>query len=106
MKSTQLKSLSTFDKKSDRLIKIFKQYPEIKSAYVIAVDKDSDESDLDIMINYVRGTSFFTLSGLQYDIEQLFGDLNVNLLNEKHYRNKVARTKVKRLWHYQQRHCS
>lgn len=104
MKSSQLTSSKVLDKKSERLTKIFRQYPEIKSAYVIASDKNMEASDLEIMISYSRGTSLFALSGLQYDIDQLFLDLNVNLISERRYRKKVSRSKSKMRWYYQQTH--
>ncbi|MDO5667188.1 MAG: hypothetical protein Q4G44_05135 [Alcaligenaceae bacterium] len=105
MKSSQLKSFWVLDKKRERLTKIFKQYPEIKSAQVFGADKNSEEVGLDILISYSRGTSLFSLSGLQYDIEQLFDGLHVNLISQRRYRANAARAKSKMAWLYQQENC-
>ena len=72
----------------DKLIDVFSKYPEIKKAQVfgsVARGEDTENSDLDIMITYPAGTCLFTLGGLQYDIEELFPTLKVDLINERHY---------------------
>lgn len=107
MKNSQLSSSNALEKKRERLRNILKQYPEIKRAEVFAPMKsveNNEEADVDIMISYARGTSLFALRGLQYDIEQLFAGLNVNLMSERRYRANAGRAKSTMRWFYQQEH--
>ncbi|WP_439327719.1 nucleotidyltransferase family protein [Lonepinella sp. BR2357] len=67
---------------------IFQKYPDIQQAYIfgsVARGDDTEKSDLDIMLHYPKGMNLFVLGGLQDDIEQLFPNLKIDLINARHY---------------------
>ncbi|MGK6312566.1 nucleotidyltransferase family protein [Neorhizobium sp. DT-125] len=48
----------------------------------VARGEDGPDSDIDILVDALPGSTLFTLGGLQYELEQMFGGIKVDLLTE------------------------
>ena len=46
----------------------------------VARGEDGPDSDIDILVDALPGSTLFSLGGLQYELEQLFGGIKVDLL--------------------------
>ncbi len=69
------------------------RYPTIANPRVfgsVLHGDDTDESDLDLLVDALPGTSLFTLGGLQSELESMLGvPVDVVLANELHRRIKT-----------------
>jgi predicted nucleotidyltransferase len=46
----------------------------------VARGEDGPQSDIDILVDALPGSTLFSLGGLQYELEQMFGGIKVDLL--------------------------
>jgi predicted nucleotidyltransferase len=46
----------------------------------VARGEDHADSDIDILVDALPGSTLFSLGGLQYELEQMFGGIKVDLL--------------------------
>jgi len=46
----------------------------------VARGEDGPESDIDILVDALPGTTLFSLGGLQFELEQMFQGIKVDLL--------------------------
>lgn len=46
----------------------------------VARGEDKDGSDIDILVDALPGSTLFSLGGLQYELEQLFDGIKVDLV--------------------------
>ena len=46
----------------------------------VARGEDTDGSDIDILVDALPGSTLFSLGGLQYELEQLFDGITVDLV--------------------------
>ncbi|TDK39113.1 nucleotidyltransferase [Rhizobium deserti] len=48
----------------------------------VARGEDGPDSDIDILVDALPGSTLFSLGGLQFELEQMFGGIKVDLLTE------------------------
>jgi predicted nucleotidyltransferase len=48
----------------------------------VARGDDGPDSDIDILVDALPGSTLFSLGGLQHELEQMFGGIKVDLLTE------------------------
>jgi predicted nucleotidyltransferase len=57
-----------------KIIEIFQQYPKMENLCVfgsVAKELDTEDSDLDLVVETKRGTTLFDLGGLQEELQDL-----------------------------------
>lgn len=71
---------------------IFKNYPMITNPRIfgsVARGDDDDDSDIDIVVDILPGTSLFTIGGLQYELEALFPNKKIDLIHSQNFSQAV-----------------
>ena len=53
-------------------------------------NEQTSKSDIDILVNYKKGTSILTLGGLQYMLSELF-NIKVDIVMKKSLKNKIGK---------------
>ena len=74
-----------FNRHREEILEIFKRYPMLINLRIfgsVARGEDTEKSDIDFLVDTLPGTTFFNLSGAQFELEKILG-LRVHLLTSK-----------------------
>lgn len=82
--------LSSIEKISGRIVPILKKNGVSKAALFgsIVRGQENEDSDIDILVDYIEGVTLLDVAGLQFELEQILGR-KVDLVSEKFLHRRI-----------------
>jgi Predicted nucleotidyltransferases len=82
----------------EQILKILARYPMISNLRIVgsvARGEDTEESDIDFLVDSAPGTTLFDIGGLREDLEELLG-VSVDIISSKGRMHEYMRTAIER----------
>ncbi len=89
------------EQKFQELKAIFAKYPFAMNPRIfgsVARGEDTENSDLDILVDIKPFTSLFAIGSLQNELEELFPQLKIDLIDSHSFKGELKARDCKPIW--------